>query len=784
MKRIRTISAMLLLLCAGICMAQNSRRPEVVWNQTISQYSQYSRTLQINEVRIFKDRTELSVHVDYVPGYWIRINDDLYIQADGKQYALKAATVITIGQEFWMPETGEVDFVLTFEPVPADTGSIDFIEPDGWVINNIRNAAHFAAGIEDTYWRDSATGDWVIGFTPECVIYDSMFWDIAEMKESNGSFKLTVCNKGISLPIEVGPLKKGKRSIVVAGESYDECTQITTSAMPDYPHKDMRKGFKDTGYQEGETVTFVGWLKDMPEEFRKMKGEFEISYENILNDENETAYAKMDSLGRFSITMPLLNTTEVFLDWQRTTLNTLLEPGETYFFLFDFSTGQKIFMGSDARLQNELVAHPILWDSLDIDEERGKADPVKIWKEADEIRARKDADLQNTVNEHPELSERYIDFVAGYYLTNHGESMMQARFYMPNMDIPEDYLEYVTSEFWHKRRQPYTMYRDFNIFLRDYTDNLNRKYRSQGSAIEIILELEDDGKLTLTDTERDMIKQYPAMLEELERKIENATEEEQKTMVYEFNSSDVVKTVDMVVKRNMDLITESIEYAAISASIEAVDSAGCDRMLRDLHIARMLYDMIDGSRKPLSDKLLKIAENEINLPVARKAVQEHNAKYLAIRNRKVDKSDNLKSSDVVKDMSDGEKILRKLIDPYKGKVILIDIWGVWCGPCRAALSHSQELYEHMKEYDIVFMYLANRSKEESWKNIIKEYNVTGENVVHYNLPEDQQSAVENFLNVHAWPTYILVDPDGNILDVNANPTHLDAFAELVDTIIG
>lgn len=207
-------------------------------------------------------------------------------------------------------------------------------------------------------------------------------------------------------------------------------------------------------------------------------------------------------------------------------------------------------------------------------------------------------------------------------------------------------------------------------------------------------------------------------------------------------------------------------------------------MLRDLHIARMLYDKIDGSRKPLSDKLLKIADNEINLPVARKAVQEHNAKYLAIWNRKVDKSDNLKSSDVVKDMSDGEKILRKLIDPYKGKVILIDIWGVWCGPCRAALSHSQELYEHMKEYDIVFMYLANRSKEESWKNIIKEYNVTGENVVHYNLPEDQQSAVENFLNVHAWPTYILVDPDGNILDVNANPTHLDAFAELVDTIIG
>jgi hypothetical protein len=81
---------------------------------------------------------------------------------------------------------------------------------------------------------------------------------------------------------------------------------------------------------------------------------------------------------------------------------------------------------------------------------------------------------------------------------------------------------------------------------------------------------------------------------------------------------------------------------------------------------------------------------------------------------------------------------------------------------------------------MVFLYLANRSEEGAWKNVIKEYNVLGDNVVHYNLPSDQQSAVENFLNVQFFPTYRLIDRDGQILDVNADPRNLDALARLLE----
>ena len=177
-------------------------------------------------------------------------------------------------------------------------------------------------------------------------------------------------------------------------------------------------------------------------------------------------------------------------------------------------------------------------------------------------------------------------------------------------------------------------------------------------------------------------------------------------------------------------------------------------------------------------------EKEICLSAAKAAVTELNEKYLAIQRRDFANASSLKSSDDVDGMGDGEKILRKLIEPYKGKIILLDIWGTWCGPCKAALKNSQEEYERLNPYDIVYLYLANSSDEESWKNVIKEYNVTGDNVVHYNLPAEQQTAIERFLGVNSYPTYKLIDRDGNILDVNADPRDLNALENLLKTMNG
>ena len=61
---------------------------------------------------------------------------------------------------------------------------------------------------------------------------------------------------------------------------------------------------------------------------------------------------------------------------------------------------------------------------------------------------------------------------------------------------------------------------------------------------------------------------------------------------------------------------------------------------------------------------------------------------------------------------------------------------------------------------------------------IKEYKLLGEQVVHYNLPAKQQEQLEEYLQVKHYPTYILIDRKGNIVD--RNPPRPKSQEKLVD----
>jgi thiol-disulfide isomerase/thioredoxin len=162
-------------------------------------------------------------------------------------------------------------------------------------------------------------------------------------------------------------------------------------------------------------------------------------------------------------------------------------------------------------------------------------------------------------------------------------------------------------------------------------------------------------------------------------------------------------------------------------------------------------------------------------------IEKQSNYYLALENREFDKLV-LKSSDNLADLSEGEALLKKILEPYKGKFVLLDVWGTWCSPCREALSHSTEEYARLKDYDIQYLYLANKSPQTSWENVIKEYNVSGPNVAHYNLPEEQQAAIEHHLNVGSWPTYKLFNRDGNLLDLRVDPRDLEELADLLEQL--
>ena len=771
-----TIITILLAVAALTVQAQTK-----VWDNIVMGYAN-APIINVNRVALYADRTDVSLHIDYRKGRQMGFSRGTALKAGGKEYKVTGATVIKLDEPYTMTED-TLNLTLTFEPLPVTTQRFDFTSPDGLQLLNIRNANSLPEDITNTYWRNESTGDWMIGITPNHVIYKNKVWDIVSQTEKKDAYTLTINDGTI---IKVGKMKKGQRIITIGKEKPATCSPIVTAALPDYPTKDMRKGFVDNGYRTNDRVTIIGWLKDMPKVAWERGKEFSVGIENIFRDKEESSYAKMDSLGRFTLKMPILNSSQVFLDWGRTSKSTVLEPGKTYFLLYDFMAGQMLWMGDDVRLQNELLAHPHDWNEDRIaDKEEGKVTAMQFKVRTDASRAASMTKLQDCLAQHPNLSQRYIDYLTGYYLTDQGESMMQARFSIPGYDLPKEYLDYVGNELWKKACKPYTLYRDFSTFIRDYLNHLRDTQQGDWGILfrNTALRLEQQGVVTLTDKEREALNHYIIMHNQLEAGVKNdISQQERDSLINAFNSSETVTTLNALIKRLGKPLQDEMNLAGYRQTMEVLDSVGCDRTLRDISLARQFYRAINESREPLPDVAVNMMEQEVQLPSAKAAVMALQNKYLEIQQRDITKSGNLKANDDVANMSDGEQILRKLTEPYRGRLVLLDIWGTWCGPCKAALSHSQEEYERLKDYNLVYLYLANRSPEDGWKNVIKEYNVTGENVVHYNLPADQQSAVEHFLQVHSWPTYKLIDRDGKVLDVNADPRNLEALARLLENL--
>ena len=774
--KFKTIIIAMIALIATTGQAQTK-----VWDNIVMGYTN-APIINVNRVALYADRTDVSLHIDYRKGRQMGFSRGTALKAGGKEYKVTGATVIKLDEPYTMTED-TLNLTLTFEPLPVTTQRFDFTSPDGLQLLNIRNANSLPEDITNTYWRNESTGDWMIGITPNHVIYKNKVWDIVSQTEKKDAYTLTINDGTI---IKVGKMKKGQRIITIGKEKPATCSPIVTAALPDYPTKDMRKGFVDNGYRTNDSVTIIGWMKDMPQQAWERGKEFSVGIENIFSDKEESSYAKMDSLGRFTLKMPILNSSQVFLDWGRTSKSTVLEPGKTYFLLYDFMAGQMLWMGDDVRLQNELLAHPHDWNEDRIaDKEEGKVTAMQFKVRTDASRAASMTKLQNCLTQHPNLSQRYIDYLTGYYLTDQGESMMQARFSIPGYDLPKEYLDYVGNELWKKACKPYTLYRDFSTFIRDYLNHLRDTQQGDWGILfrNTVLRLEQQGVVTLTDKEREALNHYIIMHKQLEAGVKNdISQQERDSLINAFNTSEVITKLNALIKRLGQPLQDEMNLASYRQTLAVLDSIGCDRALRDICLARQFYRAINESRDPLPDAAVNMMEQEVQLPSAKAAVMALQNKYLEIQQRDITKSGILKSNNDVANMSDGEQILRKLTEPYRGRLVLLDIWGTWCGPCKAALSHSQEEYERLKDYNLVYLYLANRSPEDGWKNVIKEYNVTGENVVHYNLPADQQSAVEHFLQVHSWPTYKLIDRDGKVLDVNADPRNLEGLAKLLENL--
>ena len=655
----------------------------------------------------------------------------------------------------------------------------DFIEGDGWgafQFKGIRPIEERWKQLFPSYWRDEQTGDWKIAFLEDCAIFDCKFWTYKQrdVNPKTGEAKMMLTNGNDELKVTIGKNKKGTRTSQI-GNQKATYAMMTGRFLPDYPTKDLRKDFVDTSYKP-DTVTIVGWLKDMPDHFKKDKN-FEISYQNYYTDKQETVFANLDSLGRFTAKFPLMNSSEFFMDWGRCFIRTMLEPGKTYFMLYDFKEGRRFVMGDDCRLQNELFRFPLPWCGRRL--EKGEDFEHYIAWNDSVIQAQYTA-IDALCQQHPTLSSRFSQYRKDNVISQLSRDFGQSRFDYPNMQLTAHARQYAYDTFWTKMVKPYTLHRDFSGFLRDYIDDASRARNAV-----ISYSMRDNYKdFASNDEELALLTRWAKWIDEVTPLVNaEPTIEDKIRKSHEIDSlnADLLKEVDKIFNapKNRKLINAGMMLALMRENTKTLDSLHAEPFIKDVWLFRQAYASFDHERTSLQPSVMDSLRAMIKNPDCIAMLEKQNDHYLAIENRDFDRLV-LKSSDNLADLSEGEALLKKILEPYKGKFVLLDIWGTWCGPCKEALSHSTEEYARLNRFDIQYLYLANNSPQDSWENVIKEYNVSGPNVAQYNLPAEQQRAIEQYLNVHAWPTYKLFNREGQLLDLQVSAFDLDNLERLLE----
>lgn len=110
----------------------------------------------------------------------------------------------------------------------------------------------------------------------------------------------------------------------------------------------------------------------------------------------------------------------------------------------------------------------------------------------------------------------------------------------------------------------------------------------------------------------------------------------------------------------------------------------------------------------------------------------------------------------------GEEIsFGKMLDKYKGKKVVIDIWASWCRDCLVGYPKLHELMKRTAGQDLVYLFLSIDENDQKWKNAITKFSMLGE---HYRLPSGWENPLSSYIALDWVPRYMVVNENGRIVE--------------------
>lgn len=122
------------------------------------------------------------------------------------------------------------------------------------------------------------------------------------------------------------------------------------------------------------------------------------------------------------------------------------------------------------------------------------------------------------------------------------------------------------------------------------------------------------------------------------------------------------------------------------------------------------------------------------------------------------------------------------LEDFKGKYVYIDVWATWCGPCRQEIPFLQKVEEkyHGKKIEFVSISVDQMKDHEKWKKMVTDKSLGG---VQLFADKDWSSAFVQAYGINSIPRFLLIGPDGKVIDPDAARPSDPALVEQLDKLL-
>ena len=138
--------------------------------------------------------------------------------------------------------------------------------------------------------------------------------------------------------------------------------------------------------------------------------------------------------------------------------------------------------------------------------------------------------------------------------------------------------------------------------------------------------------------------------------------------------------------------------------------------------------------------------------------------------------------DIAPDFS-GRTLEGKLISlkDFKGKVVYVDVWATWCGPCVEEIPYAKKLHSAFQEDKVIFLNVSVDRSREAWKKmLVKEKDWLGTHII---LDQREHDTFARNYKVIGIPKYLLIDQTGKIVSADASRPSSKSIKEEITSLL-